>query len=92
MPNCVTFLPPLQPHHACVFEHENVHAFLVSVTVFRLIWIYSVVVMYSVSPLVFFFLLLYRFDIYGLSPDANEDEAGIKRASENSTSIHIFVD
>uniref|UniRef100_A0A671TV42 Acyl-protein thioesterase 1 n=1 Tax=Sparus aurata TaxID=8175 RepID=A0A671TV42_SPAAU len=23
------------------------------------------------------------FDIYGLSPDANEDEAGIKRASEN---------
>lgn len=37
MPNCVTFLPPLQPHHACVFEHENVHAFLVSVTVFRLI-------------------------------------------------------
>lgn len=28
---------------------------------------------------------MYRFDIYGLSPDANEDEAGIKRASENST-------
>lgn len=31
--------------------------------------------------------LIYRFDIYGLSPDADEDEAGIKRASENSTSI-----
>lgn len=29
-------------------------------------------------------LPFYRFDIYGLSPNANEDEAGIKRASENS--------
>uniref|UniRef100_A0A3B5LMD4 Acyl-protein thioesterase 1 n=1 Tax=Xiphophorus couchianus TaxID=32473 RepID=A0A3B5LMD4_9TELE len=26
---------------------------------------------------------IYRFDIYGLSPEAIEDEAGIKRASEN---------
>lgn len=33
------------------------------------------------------FLITNRFDIYGLSPDANEDESGIKRASENSGSI-----
>lgn len=32
---------------------------------------------------------MYRFDIYGLSPDADEDETGIKRASENSMS-YIF--
>lgn len=33
---------------------------------------------------------LYRFDIYGLSPDADEDESGIKRASENSKFIQPF--
>uniref|UniRef100_A0A3Q3W901 Acyl-protein thioesterase 1 n=1 Tax=Mola mola TaxID=94237 RepID=A0A3Q3W901_MOLML len=33
--------------------------------------------------LFFFFLSMSRFDIYGLNPDADEDEAGIKRASEN---------
>lgn len=31
-------------------------------------------------------MLNFRFDIYGLSPDADEDEAGIKRASESSES------
>lgn len=29
-------------------------------------------------------LLSYRFDIVSLSPDAAEDESGIKRAAENS--------
>lgn len=35
--------------------------------------------------------LMCRFDIYGLNPDANEDEAGIKRASENSKSFNFIV-
>lgn len=30
------------------------------------------------------FFLLWRFDIIGLSPDAEEDESGIKQAAENS--------
>lgn len=34
--------------------------------------------------------LFYRFDIYGLSPDADEDESGIKRASENSMFAQAF--
>lgn len=35
-PNCdVTFLHCLQSHHASFFEHENVHAILVSVRVFE---------------------------------------------------------
>lgn len=38
------------------------------------------------------FNLIYRFDIYGLSADANEDESGIIRASENSTPIYLFAD
>lgn len=32
-----------------------------------------------------------RFDIHGLSPDAVEDESGIKRASENSGSIYVQI-
>lgn len=35
--------------------------------------------------------LINRFDIYGLSPDADEDESGIKRASENSRSIYVQI-
>lgn len=35
-------------------------------------------------------ILIYRFDIHGLSPDADEDEAGIKRASENSTPVELM--
>lgn len=31
-----------------------------------------------------------RFDIYGLNPDADEDEAGIKRASENSMFLYFI--
>lgn len=37
------------------------------------------------------FLITNRFDIYGLSPDADEDESGIKRASENSRSIYLQI-
>lgn len=37
------------------------------------------------------FLITNRFDIYGLSPDADEDESGIKRASENSRSIYVQI-
>uniref|UniRef100_A0A8D0A377 Acyl-protein thioesterase 1 n=1 Tax=Sander lucioperca TaxID=283035 RepID=A0A8D0A377_SANLU len=36
-----------------------------------------------ICPHPYMFFPMYRFDIYGLSPDANEDETGIKRASEN---------
>lgn len=35
--------------------------------------------------------LINRFDIYGLSPDADEDESGIKRASENSRSNNVQI-
>lgn len=71
----------LQPHHACFSEHEDVHAFLVSVKISEHISITSA----SVTYIIIMFFLMYRFDIYGLSPEADEDESGIKRASENST-------
>lgn len=78
----VVFLHLSQSLHACVFEHEDVYAFLVSVTVCEHISADCVGVIHTVS---FAFIpLIYRFDIYGLSPDADEDETGIKRASENS--------
>lgn len=34
---------------------------------------------------------LFRFDIIGLSPDAQEDDAGIKQASENSMAFLLIL-
>lgn len=36
-------------------------------------------------------LFLLRFDIIGLSPDAQEDEAGIKQAAENGMFSNLVL-
>lgn len=78
----------LQPHHACHFKHEAPHAFLVSVCLTDLISTDWVIHSHWNTNCHFFFFLIYlRFDIHDLSHNAKEDEAGIKRASDNSRSL-----
>lgn len=76
----------LQTHHACHLEHEDVHAFVVSVH-----QTHSNEMCDCHRWMSWLFPPGCRFDIYGLSAGAEEDEAGIKRASENSMWINLEV-
>ncbi|KAJ6655634.1 hypothetical protein lerEdw1_004986 [Lerista edwardsae] len=62
-------LLPLQAEDPCHPQHEDGHAFLVSI------------------ELKLKLTGCHRFDLMGLSPDAPEDETGIKKAAENIKAV-----